>query len=54
MEKMIEAVKGLIEANKAIKQRTPWLDVALGGLLTALHNLEAHIKASNGAPPPAK
>jgi hypothetical protein len=35
-------LESLITENEAIKVRTPWLDVSLGGLRTALENYREH------------
>jgi hypothetical protein len=44
MEKHIQQIIALIEANIAIKEnRTPFLDVSLGGLRTALANANEHV-----------
>lgn len=42
-------LQGLIEANQAEKERTPYLDMALGGLRTALDNLRSHLAAKKPA-----
>ena len=44
MQEQIKTIQGLIEANTAIKERSPFLDVALGGLQTAKRNLEKHVE----------
>jgi hypothetical protein len=43
MEKQIEQINELIAANQAEKDRTPYLDMALGGLRTALDNYKSHL-----------
>ena len=45
MEKHIESITKLITENEAIKERTPFLDVARGGLLTARENAKEHVAA---------
>jgi hypothetical protein len=47
MDKTIEQIEGLIAENKAIEKRTPFLDVALGGLITARDNCKEHQIALN-------
>lgn len=42
MEKILERIDTLIEANKADEARTPYLDVALGALKTARLHYEHH------------
>jgi hypothetical protein len=44
MEEHIKSIKALIEANKAMP-RTHFLEVALGGLRTALGNSVEHVAA---------
>lgn len=39
----ITAIQGLQAANKAMTPRTPYLEVALGGLVTAQANAEQHV-----------
>lgn len=46
MKEHISTIEALIEENRAIEQRTPFLDVALGGLRTALENCREHEKAT--------
>ncbi len=43
MEEHIKAIEGLIEVNKAITPRTPFLEVALGALHTASANATQHV-----------
>jgi hypothetical protein len=45
MKEVIEQLKKLAEQNRQVKERTPWLDVALGGLQAAIENLQEHEKA---------
>jgi hypothetical protein len=54
MEKHIQAIEALIKENEAIKERTPFLDVSLGGLRTARENAAEHVKAQAKAKPAAK
>jgi hypothetical protein len=45
MKDQIESIKALIEQNRAIKERTPFLDLSLGGLRTAHDSAIEHEKA---------
>ena len=49
MEEHIKAIQGLIEANKKVSDRTPFLNMALGALETALLNSQEHAKQSQKA-----
>lgn len=44
MEKHLEQLKAALAANAAIKERTPFLDVAGGALRTAIDNTEEHLR----------
>lgn len=52
MEEQIKTIEGLVEANKAVKvgDRTPFLDVSLGALRTALENLKEHVVQTSSKP----
>ena len=43
MTDQIQAVENLLKANAATKPRTPYLDVAAGGLTTARDNMKEHV-----------
>ena len=45
MEKQIEVIEGLIKENREVTVRTPFLDVMLGGLITARDNAREHLLA---------
>jgi hypothetical protein len=45
MEEQIKAIEGLIEANTKATPRTPFLEVALGALHTAVNNAKEHVAA---------
>jgi hypothetical protein len=45
MKQYIQTIETLIEENRNIEERTPFLDVSLGGLRTALDNAKEHEKA---------
>lgn len=45
MEKHIKQIEALVAENEAIKERTPWLEVSRGGLLTAAANAKEHVAA---------
>jgi hypothetical protein len=53
MEKHIQSIEALIKANSEIKERSPFLEVSLGGLRTALDNAREHVKAQAKAKPEA-
>ena len=42
MNETIKVIEDMIDANRAETVRTPYLDVALGGLRTALANTQEH------------
>ncbi|HRV30232.1 MAG TPA: hypothetical protein P5169_00875 [Kiritimatiellia bacterium] len=42
MKEVIETIAKLIAELEAETERTPWLEMALGGLRTAAANLESH------------
>lgn len=44
MEKKIEQLKAWVEELGQVKERTPFLDVAIGGMRTAIENLGEHVK----------
>jgi hypothetical protein len=43
MNETIKVIQDLIASNQAETVRTPYLDVALGGLRTALANTQEHV-----------
>jgi hypothetical protein len=45
MDDTIKQIETLIAANRADKNRTPFLDMALGGLQTARNNTQWHLDA---------
>lgn len=45
MDDTIKQLEALITANKADKNRTPFLDMMLGGLQTARNNAQWHVEA---------
>ena len=61
MEQYLTELQALIAKNNAITPRTPWLEVSLGALQTALDNANVHVsmlakmeakKAAAAAPAP--
>jgi len=49
MEEHIVAIEGLIEGNEKMTTRSPFLEVALGALYTALENAREHEAAMGRA-----
>ena len=54
MEKYLEQIKKLIAENKAMEKRTPFLEVSLGALQTALANAGEHVAQLDREKTPAR
>lgn len=48
MEEHIKKIQELEKENQAITKRTPWLDISLGGLRTAIEHAGHHQKWMDG------